>query len=98
MPGERKRFYILPQQISENRAWIYALDFGHENIRKTLRYKKLNLVGCVVQSKVYDPTFYKCKYFTHPASFTLVRYDKVFESKEAKGIQDNWSIFEKSST
>ena len=34
--------------------------------------------------------------FTLPPS-VLVRYDKVFESKEALWIQDNCSIFEKSS-
>ena len=34
--------------------------------------------------------------FTLPPS-VLVRYDKVLESKEAMWIQDNCSIFEKSS-
>ena len=37
------------------------------------------------------------KYFIHCVFFALVRYDNVFESKQAKWIQDNWSIFEKSS-
>ena len=40
-----------------------------------------------------------CKYnhFIHLASSTLVRGDKVFESKEATWIQNNWIIFEKGS-
>ena len=29
MLGEKKRFYILAQQTSWNRAFIYASDFGH---------------------------------------------------------------------
>ena len=37
-------------------------------------------------------------FFIHPASFTLVCYDKVLKSKEVEWIQDNWSIFETSST
>ena len=37
-------------------------------------------------------------FFIHPASFSIVRYDKVLESKEAKWIQDNWSVFKRSST
>ena len=40
---------------------------------------------------------YFLTFFIHPAFSTLVLYNKAFESKEAKWIQDNWSIFEKSS-
>ena len=36
MLGEKKRFYILTQHISGNRAGIYASDFRLQNIRKTL--------------------------------------------------------------
>ena len=56
MLGEKKRFYILAQQISGDRGYIYASDSGHYNIRKTLSCsgdtKKLNLGGWVGQSKV----------------------------------------------
>ena len=51
MLGERERFCILIQQISGNRACIYASDFAKKcsNIRKTLSCsedtKKLNLGG-----------------------------------------------------
>ena len=92
MLDEKKRFYIIAQQISGNRACIYALDFGNSNIRKTLSCsgdtKKSQLGGLgwdKVRFKVLD--FFKLHiltFFIHPASFTLVRYDKVLESKEAK--------------
>ena len=54
-------------------------------------------MGCGWTKEGLSYTFYKCNYFIHLASFTLVRYDKVFESKEAMWIQDNCSTFEKSS-
>ena len=50
-----------------------------------------------VRFKVFT-RLYNFTFFIHPASFTLVRYDKVLEIKEVKWIQDNWSIFEKSIT
>ena len=39
--------------------------------------------------------FYNFTFFIHPASFTLVRYDKVLESKKVTWIQDDWSISRK---
>ena len=40
-------------------------------------------MGCGWTKEGLSYTFYKYNYFIHLASFTLVRYDKVFESKEA---------------
>ena len=62
-----------------------------------MEIKKSSTWGSGVgQSKVQGPTLYKYKYLIRPASFTLVLYDNLFESKEAKWVQDNWTIFEKS--
>ena len=100
MLGEKKRFYILAQQISGNRVCIYALVCMYALCFKILGnsklfwgYKKAHL-GVLGLDKVR----FKALHFFHPASFTLVCCDKVLESKEVKRIQDNWSIFEKSST
>ena len=49
--------------------------------------RKLNLEGWGGTKEGLSSWFYKYNYFIHLASFTLVRYGKVFESKEAKWIQ-----------
>ena len=75
-----------------------------KNIRKTLSCsgdtKKLNLGGLEWDKGKFTTIVTTiCKYncFIHLAYFRLVRYNKVFESKDAMRIQDNWNIFEKGS-
>ena len=92
MLGEKKRFYILAQQISGNRAFMYALACMYAlcfKIGKCWAYKKAQLVVLgwdevrfkviYIFTRLYNYTF-----FIHPAFFTFVRYDKVLESKEVK--------------
>ena len=98
MLGEKKILHPPGQQISGNRSLYVCFRFCAQ---KTLSCfgdtKKLNLGGLGGTKEGLRYYILQINYFIYLASFTSLRYDKVFECKEAMWIQDNWSIFEKSS-
>ena len=102
----RKEDSASPWATNFREYSLYASDFGHkmlkyeENSKLFWRYKETQRGGLEWDKGRFTTivtTIYKCNCFIHLAYFRLVRYNKVFESKDAMRIQDNWNIFEKRS-
>ena len=92
MPGEKERFWEIEPVHMLQLLGTSVQILG--KLQAILETQKRSTWGDGVRKrKLYEPTFYKCKYFVHLASFTLVWCDKVFESKESKWTEDNWNIW-----
>ena len=108
MLGEKERFYIPLANKFHGiqpvcfRFWAQVSKY-QENSKPFSRYKETQLGELGWDKRRFSTivsTIYKYNYFIHLASFTLVRCDNVFESKEAvmTGVYSRKAVQRKTAT